>query len=94
MPTCYKFSFSRPIATSFVRIVPPINEATPGLLVCSLKGNFKYWDKISLALTEIERYKSLDLHLDKDDYVTCLDCYKVNSPCVATIIGQKFYHHN
>ncbi|CAG8598431.1 1288_t:CDS:10 [Paraglomus occultum] len=86
MPTCYRFRFSMPIATTFVCIVPPINGATPGLLVCSLKGNLKYWDKISFALTEVERYKSLDLHLDKDDYVTCLDCYEYGN---VIIVGTE-----
>lgn len=58
-------------------IIPSIQGANPGLMLCSPKGEFRYWEDISYAMTEANRYKGLQLHLQDNDRGTYLACHEV-----------------
>ncbi|CAG8546085.1 10734_t:CDS:10 [Dentiscutata erythropus] len=59
-----------------VCLIPSAEGSKPGLLACTPKGEFRYWEDISYAMTEAERYKGLKLYLQDDDQGIYLACHE------------------
>ncbi|CAG8600058.1 18718_t:CDS:10, partial [Racocetra fulgida] len=49
-----------------VCLIPSAEGSKPGLMACTPKGEFRYWEDISYAMTEAERYKGLKLYLQEE----------------------------
>ncbi|CAG8748139.1 16757_t:CDS:2, partial [Cetraspora pellucida] len=59
-----------------VCLIPSAEGSKPGLLACTPKGEFRYWEDISYAMTEAERYKGLKLYLQEGDQGIYLACHE------------------
>ncbi|CAG8461900.1 44_t:CDS:10 [Acaulospora morrowiae] len=59
-----------------VCIIPSVEGSKPGLLACTPQGEFRYWEDISYAMTEANKYKGLQLHLQDGDRGTYLACHE------------------
>ncbi|KAF0482062.1 nuclear pore protein [Gigaspora margarita] len=81
--TVYKFQMpscdGEPIDSDklpLVCLIPSAEGSKPGLLACTPKGEFRYWEDISYAMTEAERYKGLKVYLQEGDQGIYLACHE------------------
>ncbi|GFZ42386.1 hypothetical protein JCM24511_00101, partial [Saitozyma sp. JCM 24511] len=74
-PTCYPFP-APPPSRPQSGVPPPIlaalyvssNNSEPGVILLSPTGELRFWDSMSLALANVERYQVVQLELGSDDY--------------------------
>lgn len=60
-----------------VCIIPSNQHQKPGLLACSRRGEFRYWEDITRESVFEDHYSSLKVYLQEGDYGTHLACYEV-----------------
>jgi len=60
-----------------VCIIPPNQHQNPGLLACSRKGEFRYWEDITRESIFEDHYSSLNVYLQEGDFGTHLACHEV-----------------
>jgi hypothetical protein len=60
-----------------VCIIPSNQYQKPGLLVCSRRGEFRYWEDITRDSIFEDHYSSLNVYLQDDDFGTHLACHEV-----------------
>ncbi len=79
MPTCDYDDFFDDLSSHhklpLVCIIP--SNQRPGLLVCSRKGEFRYWEDITRDSIFEDHYLSLKVYLQDDDFGTHLACHEV-----------------
>ena len=73
-PTC--FTFPAPIPSyGHAASQPPVlaalytgaSSGEPGMILISTTGHVRFWETMSLALANVERYQSMKLELGDDD---------------------------
>ena len=80
MPICdedFLDDLSNHYKLPLVCIVPSNQIQRPGLLACSRKGEFRYWEDITQDSIFEDNYSSLKAYLQEDDFVTHLACHEV-----------------
>ncbi|RUP52389.1 hypothetical protein BC936DRAFT_145036, partial [Jimgerdemannia flammicorona] len=78
LPTCFIFPLpqitvpGKPIPPlPLVVIVPPLDRnREPGLIACSVDGEIRYWEAVSLALSSPDRFSSVRLYLNEGENIT------------------------
>jgi hypothetical protein len=60
-----------------VCIIPSNQYQKPGLLACSRRGEFRYWEDITRESVFEDHYSSLKVYLQEGDYGTHLACHEV-----------------
>ncbi|CAB4406305.1 unnamed protein product [Rhizophagus irregularis] len=61
-----------------VCIIPSNQHQKPGLLACSRRGEFRYWEDITRESVFEDHYSSLKVYLQEGDYGTHLACYETH----------------
>ncbi|WVQ77306.1 hypothetical protein IAR50_006990 [Cryptococcus sp. DSM 104548] len=80
-PTTYTFSAPPPANATSLGFIPPILSALytpsssaslasePGMILISSSGEVRFWESLSLALGNVDRYQELFLELQEGDWV-------------------------
>ncbi|ADV23780.1 Hypothetical protein CGB_H0250C [Cryptococcus gattii WM276] len=94
-PTTY--AFPAPIPTSSrSRFPPPVLSALctstpePGMILVSSTGEFRYWESMSLTLSNVERYQQLFLDLPQGDWIERLVKVDGNNFILTTTSSQAY----
>ncbi|CAI2174432.1 15106_t:CDS:10 [Funneliformis geosporum] len=69
-----------------VCIIPSNQSQRPGLLVCSRKGEFRYWEDITRDSLFEDHYLSLKVYLREEDFGTHLACHETHQSSQDTCI--------
>ncbi|RIA91812.1 Non-repetitive/WGA-negative nucleoporin C-terminal-domain-containing protein [Glomus cerebriforme] len=69
-----------------VCIIPSNQHKKPGLLVCSRKGEFRYWEDITRDSIFEDHYSSLKVYLQEGDFGTHLACHETHQSSQDTCI--------
>ncbi|CAG8481784.1 6897_t:CDS:10 [Funneliformis mosseae] len=67
-------------------IIPSNQSQRPGLLVCSRKGEFRYWEDITRDSIFQDHYLSLKVYLREEDFGTHLACHETHQSSQDTCI--------
>ncbi|OWZ65412.1 hypothetical protein AYX14_06233 [Cryptococcus neoformans] len=94
-PTIY--AFPAPLPTSSPsRFPPPVLSALctstsePGMILVSSTGEIRYWESMSLALSNVERYQQLFLDLPQGDWIERLVKVDGNNFILTTTSSQAY----
>jgi nuclear pore complex protein Nup133 len=74
-PTTYTFPAPQ-LSRGYGQVIPPVLSAfysgsstgEPGLLLISPTGEVHFWETISMALSNVDRYREAEIELGDDDY--------------------------
>ncbi|WVO24839.1 uncharacterized protein IAS62_006218 [Cryptococcus decagattii] len=94
-PTTYAFPAPIPIS-SRSRFPPPVLSALctstpePGMILVSSTGEFRYWESMSSALSNVERYQQLFLDLPQGDWIERLVKVDGNNFILTTTSSQAY----
>ncbi|ODO05027.1 hypothetical protein I350_05639 [Cryptococcus amylolentus CBS 6273] len=98
-PTTYSFPAPPPTTSSLAGFVPPIlaalytSTAEPGMILVSSSGEIRFWDSLSLALSNVDRYQELFVELPEGDWVERV--WKIDgSTFVLTTVTSQAYRLN
>nr|ODN90385.1 hypothetical protein L204_05990 [Cryptococcus depauperatus CBS 7855] len=96
-PTIY--TFPAPVPTSSpARYLPPVLSALytsstasePGMILVSSGGEVRFWDTVSLALSDVERYHYLSVELAEDDWVEQISKIDSSNFILTTTSSQAY----
>jgi hypothetical protein len=98
MPTCDDDDLLDDLSSHYklplVCIIPSSQLQKSGLLVCSRKGEFRYWEDITQDSIFEDHYSSLKVYLQDGDFGTHLACHEVQKNIYMYIYIFFFFLKN
>jgi nuclear pore complex protein Nup133 len=64
------------------------SASEPGMILVSSTGEVRFWESMSLALANVERYQAIQMELGQDDYVQRIWKCDVSWPVTTKVLAD------